>query len=825
MSGLHQDLRYAVRRLRASPGVSLAVVVSLALGMGVNTTVFSWVDAALWRPLPISRPERVVSLHTVTANSPDYLTVSHLNFQDYRAAGKSLFSDLVVYRPTKFSLGEGGEPELVSGQLVSGRYFAMLGLSPHRGRFIAPEEDSSPGGHPVVVLGHGLFERRFAGDPAVIGRTVEINGRGFTVIGVAPEGFRGARVLEPAELWAPLSMYREVLPTRQAQLFDLRRSLLLFCLGRLEPGVDLGRAEAAMKAVAKNLEREYPEANAGRDVALLPIQRFTISPNYRGSFALAGAALLAVVGLVLLTACANVANLLLARSVARQKEIALRLALGVERWALVRQLLTESLLLSLLGAGAGLLVAALTRRLLWASRPSFIPSTLDVGLNARVLGFTLLLAVATGLLFGLAPALRLSRPRLTSALTQSQAPPVRPLLPGSWGRRLGLPDLLVVTQVAMSLLALLAASSFLRAFQSAEHVDPGFERQRLVLLSVDMAARGHNELAGREIYRQLLERVGAVPGVESAALAENALLLGDVGFRRTVLVDGRQPAPGENGFLVQLNAVSSDYFETVGIPIVRGRSFTLDDRQGGRAVAVVNEAMAEELWPGRDAVGGEMRFLTGPGSITVVGVARNSKYGFLGEQAPMYFYLPLEQSYASAVTLHVRTASNPAPLVAAVARAARSIDPGLPQVNLRTASDLLSEALWAPRAAAGVLTAFGLLALALAAVGVYGVASYRVSQAQREIAIRLAVGARRSQVLSQVMRRAMAVVAVGFAVGLAVALLLSKSVASLLYGISPLSAPSVAAVTAFLGLVALAATYLPARRAAATDPLGPLKVG
>ncbi len=826
MWNLRHDLRYALRRLKASPGVSAAVVLSLALGLGANTTVFSWVDAALWRPLPIAAPERVVSLHTVTANSPDYLTVSHPNFKDYQRAATGVFAALAVYRPASFSLAEGGEPELVDGQLVSASYFSLLGLEPPLGRFLTPEEAETPGGHPVVVLAQSLFERRFGGDPGVIGRTIELNGRGFTVIGVAPKGFRGARVLEPAELWVPLGMYRELLPPRQAQLFELRRSLLLFCLGRLAPGVDRVGAEAAMKAVAKNLEREHPDANAGRGVALLPIQRFTISPNYRGGVEATGVALLAVVGLVLLIACANVANLLLARSLARRKEIALRLALGVSRGALVRQLLVESLVLSLAGGAAGLGVAALGRKLLWASRPDFIPAALDVGLNPRVLVFTLLLALATGLVFGLAPALQRSRPKLTSAFSGAfaAAPAPTPWL-GRFARGFGPPDLLVVTQVAMSLLALLAAASFLRALSAAQKVDPGFKHENLALVSFNVGARGYDETRGRELYRQLLERVEAVPGVTSAALAENVLLLGDVGFRRTVLTDGRQPGPGENGFLVQLNSVGVGYFDTVGIPIVRGRAFTADDRPGSQVVAIVNETMARELWPGREAVGGEMRFLTGTGTVTVVGVAKDSKYGFLSERPPMYFYLALEQSYAAAATLHVRTAGDPSAVLSAVQNAARSVDPSLPLVDVRTGRQLLAEALWAPRAVAGLVGAFGLLALVLAAVGVYGVASYRVSQTRREVAIRMAIGARRSQVVWQLVRRSLLVVAAGSALGLGAALFLGKSLSTLLYGVPPLTAGSAAAVLCLLAAVALAATYLPARRAAQTDPLEPLKVG
>jgi predicted permease len=807
-----QNLRQTFRTLRSSPGFTLAVVLSLALGIGVNTAVFSWIDAALLRPLPIAEPERVVSIHSRLANSPNYLTVSHLNFLDYRASNK-VFEELVVYRPAKFSIVSGDEPELVHGQLVSMNYFEMLGLRPAAGRFIRPEENQVPGREPVVVLGHGLWRRRFGGNPGLIGQKIDLNGREFTVIGIAPEGFRGARVLEPAELWIPLMMYKEVLPGRLAKVFDQRRAIILFCLGRLKPGVDVAMAESEMKTIAARLEQEYPEANKGRSLALLPIRRFTISPDYRGNFVLAGAVLMALVGLVLLTACANVANLLLARWLGRRKEVAIRLALGASRPKLLRQLLSESITLSLLGGAAGLLVADLVRRLLWLSRPAAVPESLEVGLNPRVLVFTLAVSVLAGVLFGLAPALQSLRTDLVSTLRSQDA------IAGRQGGRFGMRNLLVILQVAVSLISLIGAGLFLASAQAAGRIDPGFDSKRMLMVTFDVGAQGYDETRGQLFYRQLIDQIEELPGVQEAAVAEYAVLLGDVGFSRTVIPTGEELPPGENGYMVQINGVSDRFFESVGIPIVRGRGFLAADRQDSRLVAVVNEEMAARLWPGENPVGRQFQFFGAPGSIEVVGVARNSKYGFLGEKAPMYLYLPIAQSYASEATLHVRTDGDPASLTGPVRRAVQSLDPRLPLADLRTGSRVLDDALWAPRTAARLLTVFGLLALVLAAIGIYGVMSYLVRQGRREIAVRIALGAQRLDVLGQLIRRGMATVVVGLAAGLLAAWLLARLATALLYGTAPTDPKAWGVAALLLLAVALVATWLPARRAAAINPI------
>jgi predicted permease len=604
-----------------------------------------------------------------------------------------------------------------------------------------------------------------------------------------------------------------VLPGRLAKVFDQRRAIILFCLARLKPGVDIAAAESEMKAIAARLEQEYPEANKGRSLALLPIRRFTISPDYRGNFVLAGAVLMALVGLVLLTACANVANLLLARWLSRRKEVAIRLALGASRPKLLRQLLSESITLSLLGGAAGLLVADLVRRLLWLSRPAAVPESLEVGLNPRVLVFTLAVSILAGVLFGLAPAFQSLRTDLVSTLRSQDA------IAGRQGGRFGTRNLLVILQVAVSLISLIGAGLFLASAQAAGRIDPGFDSKKMLVATFDVGAQGYDETRGQLFYRQLIDQIEELPGVQEAAVAEYAVLLGDVGFSRTVIPTGKELPPGENGYMVQINGVSDRFFETVGIPIVRGRGFLEADRQDSRLVAVVNEEMAARLWPGENPVGRLFQFFGAPGSIEVVGVARNSTYGFLGEKAPMYLYVPIAQSYASEATLHVRTDGDPASLTGPVRRAVQSIDPRLPLADLRTGSRVMDDALWAPRTAARLLTVFGLLALALAAIGIYGVMSYLVRQGRREIAVRIALGAQRLDVLGQLIRRGMATVAVGIAAGLLAAWLLARLAGALLYGTAPTDPKAWGVAALLLFAVALVATWLPARRAAAINPI------
>jgi predicted permease len=808
MSALVDDLRFSARTLLKNTGFTTVAVLSLALGIGANTTIFSLVDAVLLKPLPVAEPDRLVALYTQDAKNPGSLPLSYPNFLDLQSGSRS-FSALVAHRAVSLSLSGGGEPEKIPGELVSGSYFQTLGVEPALGRAFLPEEDGAPGAHPVVVLAHSFWQRHFGADRAVVGESVVLNGTAFTVVGVAPADFRGVNALAPPDVFLPLAMYEQAITARPLK-FRERRVLHLFAAGRLKPGVSLGQAQAELETLSASLAREYPDANAGRSVSLVPLLAATINPNLKDRYVLAGTVLMTVAGLVLLVACATVANLLLARAVARRKEIAIRLSLGAGRGRLVRQLLTESLLLALAGGAAGLLVAVWGRDFLWSLRPPFLPASLDIPLDSRVLGFTFGLSVATGVLFGLLPALQSSRPELVTALKSQAAPRPRGWGPGARG-------LLVVSQVALSLVALIGAALFVESLLRAQRIDPGFAPQGLVNLSLDLGARGYDPARGQELYRQVIEEVERLPGIRRAAISELPVLQTS-GFQRTLVVEGLEGAV-EDSLLVRANAVGTGYFETLGIPLRRGRAFAPEDREEARPVAVINETMARRFWPGQEAVGRRFGFFGQDREYEIVGIAADAKYTAIGEAPMPYVYLPLLQAYPSGATLYVRAAGDPGAALAAVRRRVRALDPNLPLTNAGPVSDALDSALWGPRVAAGLLLLFGFLALVLATMGLYGVISYAVQQGRRDIGIRMALGAARRDVLGLVLRQGLLLIGLGLGLGLAIAALLAPRLPGLLVGTSPADPAAWAGAAALLALVGLAATWVPARRATGIDPV------
>jgi predicted permease len=808
MPALADDLRFAARTFARNKGFTAVAVLSLALGIGANAAIFSLVDAVLLKPLPVAQADRLVALYTRDAKNPGSLPLSYPNFLDLQRASRS-FSALVAHRPVTLSLSaEGAEPEKIAGELVSGSYFETLGVRPGLGRSFLPEEDGAPGAHPVAVLSHSFWQRRFGADRAAVGRDVLLNGTRFSIVGVAPAGFRGLNALAPPDVFLPVAMYEQAITARPLK-FNERRALHLLAVGRLAPGTSFARAQSEAAVLSAGLAHEYPEVNAGRSVELVPLVEATINPNLKGKYLLAGAVLMTVAGLVLLVACATVANLLLARAVSRRKEIAIRLSLGAARGRLVRQLLTESLLLALAGGATGLLVAVWGRDLLWSLRPPFLPDSLDLPLDARVLGFTLGLSIATGVLFGLLPALQSSRPEMVTALKNQAAPPVR-------GRGLGTRSLLVIAQVALSLVALIGAALFLRSLIQAQRIDPGFEPRGLVTISLDPGGRGYDAARGKELYRQVVEEVEQLPGIRRAALSELPVLQAG-GFQRTLVIEG-QEAAAEDSLLARTNAVGMGYFETMGIPLRRGHGFSPADREGSRPVAVVNETMARRFWPGQEAVGRRFGFFGQEKVYEIVGVAADAKYTALGEEPLPYIYLPLLQAYPAAATLYARADGDPAAALAALRKRVRALDPSLPLTDAGPVSEALDRALWGPRVAAGLLLLFGLLALVLATMGLYGVISYAVQQGQRDIGIRVALGAARGDVLGLVLRQGLMLVGLGLLLGLVAAALLAPRLPGLLLGIDPSDPAAWAGAAAVLALVGLAATWVPARRATGIDP-------
>jgi predicted permease len=813
MTAIVDDLRFAARTFSKNKGFTAVAVLSLALGIGANAAIFSLVDAVLLKPLPVEQPERLVALYTEDAKNPGSLPLSYPNFLDLRSGSRS-FSALVAHRPVTLSLSglpDGAEPEKISGELVSWSYFETLGVRPALGRGFLAEEDEVPGARPVAVLAHSFWQRRFSGDPAAVGKDVALNGTRFSIVGVAPADFRGLNALAPPDVFLPVAMYEQAITARPLK-FNERRALHLFAAGRLKPGVSLDQARSEVSVLAAGLASEYPEANTGRSAALVPLVEATINPNLKGKYVLAGTLLMTVAGLVLLVACATVANLLLARAVSRRKEIAIRLSLGAARGRLVRQLLTESLLLAFAGGAAGLLVAVWGRDFLWSLRPPFLPATLDLALDARVLGFTFGLSLATGVLFGLLPALQSSRPEMVTALKNQAAPPIR-------GRGLGIlktRSLLVIAQVGLSLVSLIGAALFIRSLLEAQRIDPGFEPQGLVTLSLDPGGRGYEPARGQELYRQAVEETERLPGIRRAAISELPVLQPG-GFQRTLVIEGME-ATAEDSLLVRANAVGTGYFETLGIPLRRGRGFAPEDRRESRPVAVINETMARRFWPNQEPVGRRFGFFGQDKVYEIVGVAADAKYTALGEEPLPYVYLPLLQSYPSSATLYARASGDPDTALAAIRKRLRALDPSLPLTDAGPVSDALDRALWGPRVAAGLLLLFGLLALVLATMGLYGVISYAVQQGRRDIGIRVALGAARGDVLGLILRQGLTLIGLGLALGLAAAALLAPRIPGLLVGTDPSDPAAWAGAAAVLALVGLAATWVPAHRATGIDP-------
>ena len=812
-----KDLRYAMRSFLRAPGFTAVAIVSLALGIGANTTIFSLVNAVFLRQLAVAEPDRVMSVFTNDEKNTGSLQVSYPNFEEFRDRNE-VFSGLFSFTGAGLSLSGQGNPEQIFGLLVSGNYFDVLGVRPAIGRAFLPQEDAAPGAGPVVVLSHGTWSRRFGADPNVLGRTITLNRQPFTVVGVAPEGFRGTFAIGGPELWLPMSMHDQVLSGTFKEWFNDRRFLGFSVMGRLRPGVSRQQAEASMKTLARQLEQEYPEPNKGRTVSLLSLQQSTINPQQRDLFLRAGQLLMTVVGLVLLISCANVANLLLARATSRRREIALRLSLGAGRWRLVRQLLTESMLLSLLGGVAGLVLAFWLRDVLWSFRPPFFPQDgLDFRLDMRVLLFTAGLSLLTGVLFGLAPALEASRLDLVTAIKSGGVATA-----DTPRKRWGLRSALVISQVALSLVSLVGAGLFLTSLRNAQNADLGFSPDALLTLSVDPGAGGYDEAHGREYYRALLEKVRSQPGVKSASMAEWLPLTGG-GFWRSVFLEGQAPPPDGRGVLVPVNAVETGYFTTLGLPFKRGRDFTDADRSGAVKVVIVSDAMAKKFWPGDDPIGRRFKFFGETEPVEVVGVVADSRMNSVGEDPIPTAYYPFQQNYGSQMSLVVRAAGEPSTALPAVRGAAQAIDADLPITNVAVISDLVRNSLWAPRMGAGLLAVFGGLALTLAALGLYGVMAYTVTQRTQEIGIRMAIGARQRDVFALVLRHGLLLVGLGLAAGLVGAVGAARLVSGLLFGVSPAEPMVYLGTSLLLCVVSVVASCIPARRATRVDPLVALR--
>lgn len=817
------DLRYGLRGLLRRPLLPAAGVVSLALAIGAGTAVFALVDAILLDPLPVAEPRRLVAVFTEDeANAGGAvggtLPVSHPNFEDLRDQN-TVLSGFAAYQTVPVTLTIDGRAEEVPAQIVSADFFAVLGVEAVRGRTFDPARSDRAGGDPVAVIGYGLSQRRFGGAAEAVGSTLVVNGGPLEIVGVTPPGFTGVGLIPAPELWLPMSLHDRVLGPFRAY-FDERRALLFNTVGRLAPGVTAAQARQELTTLARRLAEVYPEANRGRSISLLPVAQATIPPDLRGAFVTSGAVLAAAVAVVLLIAGLNVANLLLVRAAGRSGEIAVRLALGAPRGRLARQMAAEGLLMAIAGGALGLGVAYPLRGLLWANRPPLLAqSAPDLSFDLRVVGFALLLSLATGALFSLAPAVVVRRSRALAALR------ARAEGGAEGSRRTGLREAIVVGQIGLGLVALVGSGLFLGSMARAQRIDPGFDSERLGLVTVNLGAQGYDEARGRELLRRLTERLEAQPAVASAAVGANVPLSVFGGLLRSVERPGETaPAGQRSEVLVNTDMVGAGYFETLGVPIVRGSGFDGRHREDGVLVAVVNETMARRWWPGADAIGRRFRFYGEEREREVIGVARDCKYLTLGEGPTPYIYLPLAQTFWDRPTIFVRArAGDAAAQLAAVRAELHAVDPALPLIDPTTMSEIVGRSLWAPRLGALLLGVLGLVSLVLATVGTYGVMAMAVADRRHEIGLRMALGADRGRVVRQVLRRGMLLVGLGVALGLAAAFLLARFAAGVLYGFGGGDIFTFAASALVLAAAAFVANLVPARRATRVDPVTVLR--
>jgi predicted permease len=838
MSTLLQDTRYAVRTLTRTPGFTAVVIVTLGLGIGANTAIFSLMDQVLLRLLPVQNPRELVQLDgpgPFSGRTQNDRTFSYPMYVDLRDRN-DVFSGTIARYAVSATLTQRGQAERVAVEMISGNTFDVLGVAPALGRGFTQDDDRTPGGHPVVVLSHDYWRRRFAGSPAVLNQAVTINNLPMTIVGVAPAHFAGVAATRSPDLFVPLMMKAALTPTWDD--LDNRRSRWVNVIGRLKPGITLESAKARLDVVYQQInEFELTEVPAFASQSALFKERFrakklTLHPAGRGLSDFRSGVqtplfvLMAMVGLVLLIACANVANLLLSRATARQKEIAVRLALGAGRGRLIRQTLTESLVLATAGGLLGLVLSIWVGDLLLSAMPfENVTRSVSTEPDLRVGLFTAALALATAVIFGVVPALQSSRPQLNRTLREEAGS----LSGGTHHARFR--KGLVVVQVALSMLLVAGAGLFARSLYNLRHLDTGYETGNVITFRVDPALNGYDQPRIKRFYDQLLQEIRRVPGVSSAAVSQMAVLTGDASSR-TIQVQGYTPKPDEN-MNPWTNEVAPEYFRTMGMPLLTGRDFDARDVEGAPPVAIVNQSFARYYFPNQNAVGQRFGFrvMNNPGAIEIIGVVRDTLYADMRQgtttenETPRFIYTPFRQSEEiNEMTVYVRAAStNLAALSDELRQVVRRADASMPVFEMQSMEQTVDEALFNERMLALLSAAFGLLATALAAIGLYGVMSYTVSRRTREIGIRIALGAERPAVVWLVLREVALLTLVGVGLGLPGALGLSQLVRSQLFGIEPTDAVTLAIAASTLGFVGLVAGYLPARRAASVQPVRALR--
>ena len=817
LENLVQDVPYGLRMLAKNPGFTAVAVLSLGLGIGANTTIFSFVSALLFQPPSVAAPDRLLEVWNQNQKGSGlehYVPLAYPDYVYYRDHNQ-VFSGLAAFDgdPRLTSWSRAGQGERAQCGLVSGNFFDVLGIKAAIGRTFLPEEDIH-GANPAIILSHRFWQQRLGADPGVLGKTFNINGMNFTAVGVAPAGFHGVLVGIQPDFWAPVAMTSAI--THDLNLLTNRESYWLFGIGRLKEGISQSQAHADLRVISRHLQQAFPESNKEMEAITFPVN--LVPSPFRGYVAAFTGLLMAVVGLVLLIACANAANLLLAQATSRQREMATRAALGAGRGRLIRQMLVESTLVAFLGGCVAFLLASWCAPALLALKPPSLPIKVDVPLDWRVLAFTLGVSLATGIIFGVAPASRSAKTDVASALKDESSI-------GGY-RKSRLRSALVVAQVAVCSVLLISAGLCVRSLLNARSIDPGFDTRHVLMAELDPGSLGYSEAKGRAFYQQLLERAEALPGVTSASLA------GYLPLTTVQLMTGAGPegqlVPPEGLPGIDANEVGPRYFQTMGIALLRGREFNEQDRPGSPPVAIINEAAAERFWPGQDPIGRRLLLQAGNGAesrqaVEVVGLVRTGKYRTLSEEPRPFLYRPILQNYHSRFTMVVRAAGDPHSLLPVVRREIQALDPTVVPFDLATMKEYMAFPLFPARTTGVLLAAFGFLALVLSVAGLYGVMAYAVSQRKHEIGVRMALGAAQADVMKLVIGQGMALTLIGIGIGLVGGFAATRALASLLYGIASTDFPTFATVSLVLAGVALLACYLPARRATNVDPMVALR--
>ena len=824
MHSFWQDLRYAARALRGAPGFTIIAIVTLGLGMAVNTTIFSVINGFLLRPLPVPQADRIAVLAMKQEGAQGFQRFSYPDYLDIRQQADA-FSDVIAERPTLVGLTADNKGDHCVLSRVTGNYFSALGVQPALGRLISPTEGQTPGADPILVLGYSYWQKRFAGDRKVIGKQVEINGKPVTIVGVAPKGFHGTFAIIDMDGFVPLSAAvgsKGVAETTVEETWTHREERTLSVLARLRPGVTVAEAQAPLRVIALRLAEQHPETNKGfTSIQVFPERMARPEPDPDNTLPAISAAFMVLAGLVLLVACFNIANVLLVRATVRQREMGIRAALGAGRGRLVRQHLTESLLLALLGGAAGLLLATWAAGFL-SSLPlgTDLPLKFDFAADTRVYFFAFGAVLLTGVIVGIIPALRVARSDLNVVLREGGRG-------ASDGRRRQLVrGTLVVAQVAGSLLLLIVAGLFIRSLDKAQQLYLGFNPDHILDLTLDPEQINFNETQGRGFYRQIAERIGAMPGVVSVGQAFT-VPLGVVSADDPVSVEGHPVEPGKQPPQIMFNPVSPSYFKTLRIPLESGREFTDADNAKAPQVAVINQAMAVKFWPNENPLGKRFsaKGLKGPFK-EVIGVVQTGKYKNVIEDPPEpFYYVPLDQNYVAYRTLHVRTSVPPESLRVQIESQVQEMAPGIPVSQVQTLTQALQgvNGFFFFRFGAQLTAVMGLLGLILAVVGVYSVVSYAAAQRTHEIGIRMALGAEPRDILRMVLRQSIGIVALGLAIGVAAAFAGTRAVANLIVGIKPTDPVTFLTVIVLLSAIALVACWVPARRATRVSPLTALR--